>query len=94
MATVEERILQALDGVNDPQTGQSLTKANLVRALNVEGDKVRFVLEIDQRDPAAMEPIRKAAEEACAHWTNYREDCIFDVMATGDLEIAKGGSLF
>ena len=36
----------------------------------------------------------KAAEEACAHWTKNKKECIFDVMATGDLEVALACSLF
>jgi hypothetical protein len=27
-----------------------------------------------------------AAEKACAHWGAGKEDCIFDVLSTGDLE--------
>lgn len=36
----------------------------------------------------------KAAEQACAHWTKHQKECIYDVMATGDLELARAGSLF
>ena len=36
----------------------------------------------------------EAAEEACAHWTKNKNECIFDVMATGDLELAHAGALF
>jgi hypothetical protein len=32
-----------------------------------------------------------AAEEACAHWGEGKDDCIFDVLATGDLEMAAAG---
>ena len=31
----------------------------------------------------------KAAEEACAHWGDNKDTCVYDVMATGDLEIAQ-----
>jgi hypothetical protein len=33
-----------------------------------------------------------AAEKACAHWTERKDDCVFDVLATGDLEMAQAGS--
>lgn len=33
----------------------------------------------------------RAAEEACAHWGEYKEACIYDVLATGDLEMAQAG---
>jgi hypothetical protein len=33
-----------------------------------------------------------AAEKACAHWSKGKDDCIFDVLATGDLEMAIGGA--
>mmetsp|Transcript_23494 Transcript_23494/g.32950 ORF Transcript_23494/g.32950 Transcript_23494/m.32950 type:complete len:410 (+) Transcript_23494:40-1269(+) len=32
------------------------------------------------------------AQEACADWGDDIEDCVFDVMATGDLELAEAGS--
>jgi hypothetical protein len=33
-----------------------------------------------------------AAEEACAHWDDGKDDCVFDVLATGDLEMATAGA--
>jgi hypothetical protein len=32
-----------------------------------------------------------AAEKACAHWGKGMDECIFDVLATGDLEMAEAG---
>ena len=34
----------------------------------------------------------EAAEEACEHWGDQKDQCVFDVMATGDLEIADAGA--
>lgn len=34
---------------------------------------------------------KKEAEEACAHWMEDKEDCIFDVMATRDVLVAEEG---
>ncbi len=37
----------------------------------------------------------EAAEKACDHWMPYeKEHCIFDVMATGDLDLANPGGYF
>ena len=33
-----------------------------------------------------------AAEEACEHWGEGKDDCVFDVLATGDLEMAMMGA--
>jgi hypothetical protein len=33
-----------------------------------------------------------AAEEACAHWGEGTDNCVFDVLTTGDLEMAMVGS--
>jgi hypothetical protein len=33
-----------------------------------------------------------AAEEACAHWGEGKDDCMFDVLTTGDLEMAVVGA--
>jgi len=35
--------------------------------------------------------LKKEAEEACAHWKEDKEDCIFDVMATRDVQVALEG---
>jgi hypothetical protein len=33
-----------------------------------------------------------AAEEACEHWGDGKADCVFDVLTTGDLEMAMAGA--
>jgi hypothetical protein len=33
-----------------------------------------------------------AAEKACAHWGEGKDDCVFDVLTTGDLEMATVGA--
>jgi hypothetical protein len=33
-----------------------------------------------------------AAEKACAHWGEGKDDCVFDVLMTGDLEMAVVGA--
>jgi hypothetical protein len=33
-----------------------------------------------------------AAEKACEHWGEGKDDCVFDVLTTGDLEMAVAGT--
>ncbi len=33
-----------------------------------------------------------AAEKACEHWGEGKDDCVFDVLATGDLDMAMVGA--
>jgi hypothetical protein len=40
-----------------------------------------------------MSSFQKEAEEACAHWTHDKEDCIFDVIATRDITVAAEGNI-
>jgi len=40
-----------------------------------------------------MSKFKKEAEEACAHWKEDKEDCIFDVIATRDISVATEGSI-
>ena len=35
---------------------------------------------------------REAAEKACAHWIENKEACIYDVMATADIDLADAGA--
>ncbi len=63
-------VLEALARVEMPGTGASIVEADIVRALSVEpaaaGASVRFVLEVDPAQGAALEPVRAAAEAAVA----------------------------
>jgi ATP-binding protein involved in chromosome partitioning len=66
MAISREAVLGALSGVPLPEGGR-LGEADLVRALTVEGDQVRFVIEAATPAAArALEPVRAAAEAAVA----------------------------
>jgi ATP-binding protein involved in chromosome partitioning len=66
MAVSREEVLGALSSVAMPQGG-TLTQADLVRALTVEGGQVRFVIEAESAEAArALEPVRAAAEAAVA----------------------------
>ena len=57
-----EQVLEELKSVNDPISGSDIVSSGMVRALNVEGGTVRFVIEIDASRAEAMEPVRAQAE--------------------------------
>ncbi|MCV2868983.1 Mrp/NBP35 family ATP-binding protein [Defluviimonas sp. WL0002] len=64
MSLTRDAVLKALGRVTLPEGGDVVTR-DLVRALAVEGDKVRFVLEAPDPEAARrMEPVRQAAEAA------------------------------
>ncbi|MER2507935.1 MAG: iron-sulfur cluster assembly protein, partial [Amaricoccus sp.] len=66
MPISRDAVLSALQGVTLPGSGRGLVEADLVRALTIEADRVRFVLEVDPAQGAALEPVRVAAEAAVA----------------------------
>ena len=66
MGITREAVLAALDTVAMPGTGGSIVAADVVRALVVEDDRVRFVLEVDPARGAALEPVLQAAQAAVA----------------------------
>lgn len=64
MAIEREAVLTALKAVTDPVSGQDIVSAGVVRALNVDGDVVRFVIEVSEDRAEAYGPVRQAAEDA------------------------------
>ena len=62
MAVNRSDILAALKMLKLPD-GRNVIEADFVRAVTVEGDAVRFVLEVPAELGPSMEPIRKAAEQ-------------------------------
>jgi ATP-binding protein involved in chromosome partitioning len=63
MAVDRKDVLKVLSGLVMPD-GRSIVEADIVRALTIEGDRVRFLLEVDPKDGPRMEPLRVAAESA------------------------------
>ncbi len=59
-------ILQALDGVTDPRSGQGLSAAGLVRGLVIRGERAAFMLEVPPAEIELYRPVRDAAEVALA----------------------------
>ncbi len=60
-------ILNALDAVKDPKSGQGLTSAGLVRGLVLRGGRAAFMLEVAPADIDAYRAVRDQAEEVLAH---------------------------
>ncbi|MCV2865838.1 Mrp/NBP35 family ATP-binding protein [Defluviimonas sp. WL0075] len=64
MSLTRDAVLDALKRVLLPD-GRDVVTGDLVRALTIEGDHIRFVLEAPDPDAARqMEPVRQAAEAA------------------------------
>ena len=34
----------------------------------------------------------EAAEKACEHWGELKDQCVYDVLAANDLELAEAGA--
>ncbi len=64
MSITREQVLEVLKGINNPATGTDLVTSDVVRALTVEDDRIRFVIEVAPEQGKAMEPVRQAAVEA------------------------------
>ncbi len=64
MSVTHEQVLNALRGVKDPVSGQDIVAADIARAVSIEGDAVRFVLEVEAARGVAMEPVRVDAVKA------------------------------
>lgn len=62
MATRDD-VLTVLKSLTDPVSGSDLASSGMVRALNVDAGEVRFVMEIDPANAAALTPIKTEAEE-------------------------------
>ncbi len=62
MALTRENVLDTLKDIADPASDADIVAAGVVRALNVDGGTVRFVLEIDPARADAYEPVRVEAE--------------------------------
>ena len=59
-------VLEALDRVADPKSGQGLATAGLVRGLVIRGSRTAFMLEVPAEDIELYRAVRDAAEQALA----------------------------
>lgn len=61
-----EALREALRAVTDPASGKDIVSAGLVEAIELRGGLVQVALLTDRAHAAAMEPVRKAAEDVLA----------------------------
>ncbi len=57
-------VLAVLKGIENPTTGTDLVASDVIRALTIDGGRIRFVMEVDAAQGRAMEPVRVRAVEA------------------------------
>ena len=62
-APVKDDILAALSTITDPAKGKDIVSAGMVSGLVVKNGAIGFALEVDPARGAALEPLRKAAED-------------------------------
>ena len=60
----EDEVRTALGGVIEPESGRSITDLGMVKGLVVNDGNVGFAMEVPADKGQAMEPVRKAAEDA------------------------------
>ncbi|MGV6812921.1 MAG: Mrp/NBP35 family ATP-binding protein [Brevirhabdus sp.] len=64
MGISKEAITAALKAINDPATGKNVLDAGVVKALNIDGDTVRYVMEIEAERATAMQAVKEAVDAA------------------------------
>ena len=60
----KEAVFEALGRIVDPAKGQDIVAAGMVQGVAITGGAVGFAIEVDPARGNALEPLRKAAEEA------------------------------
>ena len=64
MPVTRQAVLMSLKGIIDPVSGRDINDAGLVRAITVEDDSVRLVLEINPTKGDIYEKVRQKVEKA------------------------------
>ena len=82
----QERILEALKTVKDPDTGKDVVSAGMVSGLVIKDGNVAFALEVDAQRGPKLEPLRKAAEK-----TVHAMDGVLSVSVVLTAHSASGG---
>lgn len=85
----EEVVLAALGRVIDPARGMDIVSAGMVKGVSVDGNTVRFIIEGDSWRGAALEPLRRAAEEAVAALPGVRHVAAILTAETGGTPSGK-----
>jgi len=64
MSVTREDVLAALQSIVDPAEGSDIVSAGMVQGVTIKGSAVGFSIEVDPARGPAMEPLRKAAQQA------------------------------
>ena len=64
MAVTADQILTALSAVEDPSQNSDIVSLGLVQGIQIKDSNISFMLAVPPHRGPAMEPIRKAAEQA------------------------------
>jgi len=59
----EHQVMESLKAVIEPGSGADIVSRGMVSGLVIKDGNVGFVIEVDPRDGAKMEPLRKQAEQ-------------------------------
>ena len=83
----EERVLEALRRVRDPEQGKDLVSLGMIGGLAIKDGNVGFAVEVAAARGASAEPLRKAAEQAV-----FALDGVNSVTAVLTAHSAGGGA--
>lgn len=64
MTITRDQVTDILRTITDPVSGKSLMDADIVRALTIDNETVKFVMEVDPANAQQMEPVRLNALQA------------------------------
>ena len=84
----DQKVLEALEKVKDPVSGESVVAAGMVKGLQIKDGHVAFAIEVSPEQGPKMEPLRKEAEK-----TVHALDGILTVTAVLTAEKAGNSSI-
>ncbi|CCQ73481.1 Mrp/NBP35 family ATP-binding protein [Magnetospira sp. QH-2] len=61
-SVTEQQILEALQGVNDPERGNNVVDLGMITGMQIKDGHVAFAIQVDPERGPHMEPLRKEAE--------------------------------
>ncbi len=92
MSVDRAQVLAALQSVVDPAKGADIVTAGMVQGVAINGSAVGFSIEVDPARGAALEPLRKAAEEAVRALSGVESATVVLTAHSGSGTAPKSGS--